>query len=101
MKTNKNRTLEISGAIPIPLSKDVNFSYIYFNQENIIKQAFKKIGEKAWVGGTNFNRDCSRFIMDIFKSFRIYLPRDTKHQENYIPAPKISFTHNIKERRKV
>ncbi|RAO99673.1 hypothetical protein PW5551_02630 [Petrotoga sp. 9PW.55.5.1] len=38
--------------------------------------------------------------MDIFESFGIYLPMDTKYQENYIPAPKISFTHNIKERRK-
>jgi len=50
LKTNKNRTLEISGVIPIPLSKDVNFSYIDFNQENIIKQAFKKIGGKVRVG---------------------------------------------------
>lgn len=64
----------------IPMSKDFHEGYLPYTRENIIKQAFKFKGEKYGWGGLNNTRDCSAFVMDIFRTFGIKLPRNTWQQ---------------------
>jgi len=90
---------ETYGIFPISSAKEVKTSFLDFNQRNLIKQAFKMVGERYGWGGSDYNKDCSRFIMDIFKCFGIYLPRDTKYQEIMTPAERTSFPQQTEERK--
>ncbi|PNR98605.1 NlpC/P60 family protein [Petrotoga olearia] len=92
-------TNEKYGIFPIPSAKEVKASFPDLTQKNLIKQAFKMVGERYGWGGSDYNRDCSRFIMDIFKCFGVYLPRDSKYQEIMTPAERTSFPQQTEERK--
>lgn len=64
----------------IAKSQDVSIGYLPFTQANLVKQAFKFLGERyGW--GHDFNgRDCTGFIGEIFKSFGILMPRNSGQQ---------------------
>lgn len=68
------------GESRIQKSEDFYQGYLPYTKENIIKQAFKFKGEKYGWGGSNNTRDCSAFMMDIFRTFGIMLPRNTYQQ---------------------
>lgn len=78
---NKSGMLEFT-QILIPRNEDVNVGFLYYTEENILKQAFKFLGERYGWGGEFFGRDCSSFVLDVFKTMGIYIPRNTKEQEN-------------------
>lgn len=61
----------------IPVSSDVSIGYLEYTAENILKQAFKTLGEIYGWGGRFNSRDCSSFVSDVFACFSIKLPRDT------------------------
>ena len=61
-------------------SEDVHPGFLPFNQQNIARQAFKMLHEPYGWGETDGGRDCSRFIMDLFASFGIVMPRNSKYQ---------------------
>lgn len=86
---------------PLSGSKEVKRDFLAFTRENIIKQAFKMLGERYGWGGSNDNRDCSRFIMDIFKTFGLYLPRDSKYQETMVFSSSFQFSSDISERKTI
>lgn len=65
----------------IPASADVSVGYMPYTRANIIKQAFKIMGERYGWGGMFNARDCSAFVMDIYKSFGLMLPRNGDEQE--------------------
>lgn len=60
--------------------EDVHCGFLPYHQENVAHQAFKMLHQPyGW--GDMFNaRDCSRFIMDIFNTFGILMPRNSKLQ---------------------
>lgn len=61
----------------IPFSCDVHIGFLDYTAENVIRQAFKTLGEiYGWGGGLN-SRDCSSLVSDVFACFGIWLPRDT------------------------
>ncbi len=60
---------------------DVKTDYMDYTTSNIVTQAFKLITEEYGWGGENNVRDCSAFIMDVFRCFGINLPRNTGQQE--------------------
>lgn len=64
----------------IPKSNGLNLGYLPYTKENIILQAFKFKDEAYSWGGLNNTRDCSAFIMDIYRCFGIKLPRNTQEQ---------------------
>jgi len=64
----------------IPITKDVHVGYLPYTIENIIKQSFKLQGERYGWGGTHNGRDCSSFLMDIFRTMGIKLPRNSSEQ---------------------
>jgi len=70
--------------------------YMDYSTRNLIKITTKIIGEPYGWGGSNNSRDCSSYVMDVFRVFGINLPRNTNEQEN-IPAhtKKIMNTHDF------
>ncbi|MCP4045267.1 MAG: hypothetical protein GY732_04675 [Gammaproteobacteria bacterium] len=71
--------LEFKQAL-IARNQDVNLGFIPFTRENIIRQAFKFLGERYGWGHSYNARDCTGFVMEIYKSFGIYMPRNTGQQ---------------------
>lgn len=76
---NDKGNLAIDYAL-IPRLEDVNIGYLAYNKENIIEQAFKLQGERYGWGGMFNGRDCTAFIMDIFRTMGIKLPRNSSEQ---------------------
>lgn len=66
----------------VPNVSDVYLGYLPYTCENILRQAFKMQGDRYGWGGSFNSRDCSSFIMDIYRSFGIKLPRNTWEQMN-------------------
>ncbi len=64
----------------IPKGADVTQGFLPYTQENLARQAFKMLHEPYGWGEMYGGRDCSRFIMDIFSSFGIVMPRNSKFQ---------------------
>ncbi len=76
---NKRNKLSFRKAY-IPAYEDVHRGYILYTRRNVINQAFKLLhAPYAW-GGMRGERDCSRFIMDIFACFGIRMPRNSSRQ---------------------
>ena len=65
----------------IPADGDVSVGYMRYTRANIIRQAFKILGERYGWGGMFNARDCSAFVMDVYKSFGLMLPRNGDEQE--------------------
>ncbi|MFX4262792.1 stalk domain-containing protein [Pelotomaculum propionicicum] len=68
-------------AASIPAGSDVSVGYMRYTRANIIRQAFKILGERYGWGGMFNGRDCSAFVMDVYKSFGLMLPRNGDEQE--------------------
>jgi cell wall-associated NlpC family hydrolase len=76
---------EVDGALTFRkgyLSKDedVHPGFLSYTQENVARQAFKMLHQTYGWGEMFGARDCSRFIMDIFATFGILMPRNSKLQ---------------------
>ncbi|GHE98620.1 C40 family peptidase [Thalassotalea profundi] len=76
---NKQGQLTFSLAL-IARSQDVNIGYLAFTKENIIKQAFKFLGERYGWGHDYNARDCTGFVGEIYKTFGILMPRNSGQQ---------------------
>jgi hypothetical protein len=59
---------------------DVHPGFLPYTQENVAKQAFKMLHQPYGWGEMFGGRDCSRFIMDIFATFGIVMPRNSMLQ---------------------
>lgn len=59
---------------------DVSIGYLPYTQENIIRQAFKMQGQRYGWGGQFNARDCSAFLLDVFKSMGLMIPRNSSEQ---------------------
>jgi hypothetical protein len=64
----------------IPKNEDVHEGFLPFAQENVGRQAFKMLHQPYGWGEMFGARDCSRFIMDLFSTFGILMPRNSKFQ---------------------
>lgn len=59
----------------IPVSDDVNVGYLPLTSENIVRQAFKRLGDRyGWAGDLQAN-DCTGITREIYRCFGILLPR--------------------------
>jgi len=72
---------------------DVRVGYLPLTRRNIIKQAFKFLGQRYGWGGMFNTRDCSAFIMDNFRSMGVLLPRNAGEQGKM----SIGITHSFAE----
>jgi cell wall-associated NlpC family hydrolase len=59
---------------------DSTSDYLPLTPANIIRQAFKFLGERyGWGHGYN-GRDCSGFVSDVYRSMGVQMPRNTSKQ---------------------
>lgn len=65
----------------ISKAEDVCLGYLPYTRYNLITQAFKLQGIPYDWGDKYSGRDCSSFIMYIYKTFGVNLPRNTDEQE--------------------
>jgi hypothetical protein len=64
----------------IRAEEDVHHGFLSYTQENVALQAFKMLHHPYGWGDRLGGRDCSRFIMDLFRTFGILMPRNSKEQ---------------------
>jgi cell wall-associated NlpC family hydrolase len=63
-------------------SADVSVGYLPMTRENILRQAFKLQGTRYGWGGSFRGVDCSSLIMEVYKTFGLFLPRNSGDQAN-------------------
>lgn len=85
----------------IPKEEDVQTGFLPFAQENIALQAFKMLHQPYGWGEMFEGRDCSRFIMDLFATFGIAMPRNSKQQAQVGIAPGLVEGKTLKEKQRV
>jgi len=86
----------------IAFSRDLNHGFLTYSRKNLIRQAFKMLGERYGWGGIWQRRDCSRFVMDIYRTVGIELPRDTGFpQEKIAAGTDFKLSGSTKERKKI
>ena len=61
-------------------SEDSQADYLPLTRANILRQAFKFLGERYGWGHGNDARDCSGFVSDVYRSMGIEMPRNTRDQ---------------------
>lgn len=64
----------------ISRKSDVSRGFPVYSQANVLRQAFKLLGQRYGWGGMYNGRDCSGFVHDVFLSLGVDLPRDSKQQ---------------------
>ncbi|OGP87825.1 MAG: hypothetical protein A2156_00225 [Deltaproteobacteria bacterium RBG_16_48_10] len=81
--------------------EDVHQGFLPYTQENIARQAFKMLHHPYGWGDRLGGRDCSRFIMDLFRTFGILMPRNSKEQATIGVDPGSVEGKPIKEKQKL
>ena len=64
----------------LPKRADSAADYLPLTQANIIRQAFKFLGERYGWGHAYNGRDCSGFASEIYRSMGVQVPRNTRDQ---------------------
>lgn len=59
----------------IPVSDDVNAGYLPLTPANIVRQAFKLVGDRYGWGGDLQANDCTGITREIYRCFGVLLPR--------------------------
>ncbi|KZC33942.1 MULTISPECIES: C40 family peptidase [Rhodanobacter] len=59
---------------------DTAADYLPLTRANIIRQAFKFLGERYGWGHAYDGRDCSGFVSDVYRSMGVEMPRNTSRQ---------------------
>ena len=59
----------------IPVSDDVNVGYLPLTPANIVRQAFKLLGDRYGWGGDLQANDCTGITREIYRCFGVLLPR--------------------------
>ena len=72
----------------IPNDNGVVKGALACSENNLIRQAFRFLGEDYGWGGMDKGVDCSAFVQNVYRSVGIELPRDTSRQEKVM-------THSI------
>ncbi len=61
-------------------SSDVSIGYLPYTFRNVFRQCFVLFNRRYGWGGMYEERDCSGYIMDVFRCFNIHLPRNSTGQ---------------------
>ncbi|WP_425605661.1 SH3 domain-containing protein [Pseudoxanthomonas daejeonensis] len=64
----------------IPRSADVSDDYLPLTAANLVRQSFKFLGERYGWGHSYDARDCSGFVSEVYRSFGVLVPRNTRDQ---------------------
>lgn len=61
----------------LPANISVSVGFLPYTQRNLLTLAFDCIGERYGWGGMYNARDCSQFVMELYRCFGIHTPRNT------------------------
>ncbi|HET9483742.1 MAG TPA: SH3 domain-containing protein, partial [Xanthomonadales bacterium] len=64
----------------LPRTADVSTDYLPLTRANLLRQGFKFLGERYGWGHDYNARDCSGFVSEVYRSFGVTLPRNTRDQ---------------------
>lgn len=64
----------------LPRTADVAPDYLPLTRANLLRQSFKFLGERYGWGHSYDARDCSGFVAEIYRSFGVRMPRNTRDQ---------------------
>jgi len=76
----------------LPKTADTATDYLPLNQANVVRQGFKFLGERYGWGHSYNARDCSGFVSEVYRSFGVQLPRNTRDQATSPAFNRIAFT---------
>jgi cell wall-associated NlpC family hydrolase len=76
---NKDGELNFRTAL-IARSQDVHLGYLPYTRRNIIRQAFKFLGERYGWGHSYNARDCTGLVSEVYRTVGILLPRNSVQQ---------------------
>ncbi|MGQ4276830.1 SH3 domain-containing protein [Pseudidiomarina sp. E22-M8] len=74
-----NGDLAFSPAL-IARHHDVHVGYLPYTEANVINQAFKFLGERYGWGHDYNARDCTGFVLEVYRSMGIDMPRNSSQQ---------------------
>jgi len=75
----KDGRLEFAPAL-VQRNADTQADYLPLTGANIVRQAFKFLGERYGWGHAYDARDCSGFVSDVYHSMGVEMPRNTRDQ---------------------
>ena len=64
----------------LPKRTDTRADYLPLTHANLIRQAFKFLGERYGWGHAYNGRDCSGFVSEVYRSMGVQIPRNTRDQ---------------------
>ncbi len=76
----------------LPRTADITADYLPLTRANLLDQGFKFLGERYGWGHSYNARDCSGFVSDVYRSFGVQLPRNTRDQAVSPALSRITFT---------
>lgn len=88
---NADGRLAFSPAL-LPKIADSSADYLPLTRANILRQAFKFLGERYGWGHAYNARDCSGFVSDVYRSMGVQLPRNTSAQAVSPVFPRVRFS---------
>jgi len=75
----------------VAVSQDVCDGYLPYTRANLLRQAFKALGERYAWGGLGIGKDCSAFVKGVYASCGLTLPRDSGQQRQVTNAADVRF----------
>ena len=75
----------------IPRAADVAEAPLPLTRRNIVRQAFKFLGERYGWGHDYNGRDCSGFVSEVYRSMGVLMPRNTIDQSRSPAFDRIAF----------
>lgn len=76
----------------LPRTADTAQDYLPLSRANLLRQGFKFLGERYGWGHSYNARDCSGFVSEVYRSFGVQLPRNTRDQAVTPAVNRIAFT---------
>jgi hypothetical protein len=76
---NHDGILDFTAAL-IARQQDVSVGYLPYTPANVLQQAFKFLGDRYGWGHDYDSRDCTGFIIEIYRSFGLIMPRNSGQQ---------------------
>lgn len=76
---NADGSLRFAPAL-LPRIEPTSTNYLPLTQANLVRQAFRFLGERYGWGHSYNGRDCSGFVSEIYRSMGVQLPRNTSDQ---------------------
>jgi len=74
--------------VSIPADKTVHKGWLPYSENNVLRQAFRFLGELYGWCGLEEGVDCSLFTADVYRSFGLDIPGDAVEQRTAMPMRK-------------